>query len=385
MWSVQTGKLLDVLTGHTAPISSLAFAPLSASTDHLASASWDGTVRIWSVFGRSRATEPFQLGNEVLSVAYRPDGKEMACSTLDGNITFFDIAESRQTSVIEGRKDVSGGRLQDDKMTATNNASTKYFNSLAYTADGTCLIAGGSSKYVLIYDIQDGVAVKKFQISENLSLDGTQEFLDSRRMTEAGVSIEALDLRGDEEDLNDRVDITLPGAQKGDLSRRKYRRAARTMCVRFSPTGRTWAAASTEGLLLYGLDETTTFDPLDLDIDITPESLLETIEEGDHLMALIMAFRLNEQPLILRAYEAVPWTDIKLIARQVPQIYLLTLLRFIAGHMQNSPHVEFDLTWSQALMTAHGRFLASRSSEFASVFRSLQRSVSDFEHNISKM
>jgi periodic tryptophan protein 2 len=157
------------------------------------------------------------------------------------------------------------------------------------------------------------------------------------------------------------------------------------MCVRFSPTGRAWAAASTEGLLLYGLDDTTTFDPFDLDIDITPESLLETIEDGDHLLALIMAFRLNEQPLILRAYESVPPTDIKLIARQVPEVYLLTLLRFIASHMENSPHVEFDLLWSQALMTAHGRYLGSRSSEFASVFRSLQRSVSEFEQNIAKL
>ena len=382
MWSVQTGKLLDVLTGHTAPIGSLAFSPSGAQ---LASASWDNTVRTWSVFGRSRATEPFQLSAEVLSVTYRPDGKEIACSTLDGQITFFDVTESRQTSVIEGRKDVSGGRMQDDRMSAANNASSKYFNSLAYTADGTCIIAGGSSKYVLIYDVRDGVMIKKFQISENLSLDGTQEFLDSRKMTEAG-PVDGLDLRGDEEDLNDRVDITLPGAQRGDLSKRKYRRAARTMCVRFSPTGRSWAAASTEGLLLYGLDDTTTFDPYDLDIDITPESLLETIEDGDHLLALIMAFRLNEQPLILRAYEAVPASDIRLIARQVPEVYLLTLLRFIALHMESSPHVEFDLCWSQALMTAHGRYLGQRSSgEFASVFRSLQRSIAEFEQNITRM
>jgi len=318
-------------------------------------------------------------------VTYRPDGREIACSTLDGQITFFDVTESRQTSVIEGRKDVSGGRMQDDRMSAANNASSKYFNSLAYTADGTCIIAGGSSKYVLIYDVRDGVMIKKFQISENLSLDGTQEFLDSRKMTEAG-PVDGLDLRGDEEDLNDRVDITLPGAQRGDLSKRKYRRAARTMCVRFSPTGRSWAAASTEGLLLYGLDDTTTFDPYDLDIDITPESLLETIEDGDHLLALITAFRLNEQPLILRAYEAVPASDIRLIARQVPEVYLLTLLRFIALHMESSPHVEFDLCWSQALMTAHGRYLGQRSSgEFASVFRSLQRSIAEFEQNITRM
>ncbi|KAJ9123696.1 hypothetical protein QFC24_003470 [Naganishia onofrii] len=381
MWSVQTGKLLDILTGHTAPISSLAFNPTG---DQIASSSWDKSIRVWSVFGRSRATEPFQLSTEALSVAYRPDGKELAASTLDGQITFFDVAESKQTGVIEGRKDISGGRLIDDRMSAANNASTKYFNSMAYTADGSCLIAGGSSKYVVIYDVRDGVMVKKFQISENLSLDGTQEFLDSRKLTDAG-PVDNLDLRGEEEDLQDRLDHTLPGAQRGDLSKRKYRRAARTMCVRFSPTGRTWAAASTEGLLIYGLDETTIFDPFDLDIDITPQSLVETIVDGDFLMALIMAFRLNEKSLIQRAYEAVPPSDIQLTARQIPQLYLLTFLRFIANHAETQPHVEFDLLWITGLLTAHGAYLGARSSEFASVFRALQKGVMDFEQTIAKM
>ncbi|GHJ86265.1 hypothetical protein NliqN6_2667 [Naganishia liquefaciens] len=381
MWSVQTGKLLDILTGHTAPISCLAFSP---GGDQIASSSWDKTIRVWSVFGRSRATEPFQLSTEVLSVAYRPDGKELAASSLDGQITFFDVAESKQTGVMEGRKDISGGRMIDDRMSAANNASTKYFNSMAYTADGSCLIAGGSSKYVVIYDVRDGVMVKKFQISENLSLDGTQEFLDSRRLTDAG-PIDNLDLRGEEEDLQDRLDTTLPGAQRGDLSKRKYRRAARTMCVKFSPTGRMWAAASTEGLLIYGLDETTVFDPFDLDIDITPQALVDTIADGDFLLALIMAFRLNEKTLIQRAYEAVPPSDIKLLARQIPQVYLLAFLRFIAHHAETQPHVEFDLLWITALLTAHGAYLSGRSGDFASVFRALQKGVIDFEQNIAKI
>lgn len=33
------------------------------------------------------------------------------------------------------------------------------------------------------------------------------------------------------------------------------RPAARTRCVALSPTGRTWAAATTEGVVLYGTDD----------------------------------------------------------------------------------------------------------------------------------
>ena len=387
LWSVQTGKLLDVLAGHEAPISSVAFSP--SGTNQLISGSWDRTVRVWNVFGRSRAVEPFSFNSDVLAVAIRPDGKEMAISTLDGQITFFDIQQGKQINVIEGRKDISGGRKADDRVTAANNASGKSFNSLSYTADGRCILAGGNSKYVVLYDVREGegVMVKKFQISENLSLDGTQEFLDSRKMNEAGINTDLIDTRGDESDLEDRMDTSLPGASRGagDMSIRKYRQEARTKCIRFSPTGRTWAAASTEGLLIYSLDETVSFDPFDLSIDLTPQSIIEVLSAREFLKSLIMAFRLSEKPLIQQVYEAIPRGDIRLVARQLPLIYVPQLLRFVADHLERSPHLEFDLLWVNALLMAHGRHLRERSGEFASVFRALQKGLGDFEQSLSRL
>ncbi|RDX45204.1 WD40 repeat-like protein [Lentinus brumalis] len=381
MWSVQTGKLLDVLTGHEAPISSLAFSPTG---NYLASGSWDKSVRVWTVFGRSHAVEPFQLSADVLAVAFRPDGKELAAASLDGQVMFFDVNLGQQTNLIDGRKDISGGRKADDRVTAANSASGKAFNSLAYTADGRCIIAGGNSKYVVIYDVREGVMVKKFQISQNLSLDGTEEFLDSRKITDAG-NVDLIDDRGDESDLEDRMDTALPGAQTGDMSKRKYRQEARTKCVRFSPTGRAWAAASTEGLLIYSVDESIAFDPFDLDIDLTPQAVLATLAQKEYLKALVMTFRLNEKPLILKVYEAVPRADIRLLARGLPVVYVGPLLRFVAEHMERSPHVEFDLLWTTALLGAHGRHLRDRAGEYASVLRALQKGLTDFEQLISRL
>ncbi|KAI0755055.1 WD40 repeat-like protein [Daedaleopsis nitida] len=381
MWSVQTGKLLDVLTGHEGPISSLAFSPAG---NFLASGSWDKSVRVWTVFGRSHAVEPFQLSADVLAVAFRPDGKELAAASLDGQVLFFDVNLGKQTNLIDGRRDISGGRKADDRVTAANSASGKAFNSLAYTADGRCVIAGGNSKYVVIYDVREGVMVKKFQISQNLSLDGTEEFLDSRKVTEAG-NVDLIDDRGDESDLEDRMDTALPGAQHGDMSKRKYRQEARTKCVRFSPTGRAWAAASTEGLLIYSVDESVAFDPFDLDIDLTPQALLTTLAQKEYLKALVMAFRLNEKPLVQKVYESVPRADIRLIARGLPVVYVGPLVRFVAEHMERSPHVEFDLLWASALLGAHGRHLRDRSGEYASVLRALQKGLTDFEQLISRL
>ena len=64
------------------------------------------------------------------------------------------------------------GRKMNDRMTSDNNASSRYFTSIAYSADGTCLLAGGNSKYVCIYEISQQILLKKFQISFNRSLDG---------------------------------------------------------------------------------------------------------------------------------------------------------------------------------------------------------------------
>lgn len=387
LWSVQTGKLLDVLAGHEGPISSLAFSPSGAN--QLVSGSWDRNIRVWNVFGRSRAVEPLSLNSDVLAVAIRPDGKELAASTLDGQITFFDIQHGKQTNVIEGRKDVSGGRKADDRVTAANNASGKAYNSLAYTADGRCILAGGNSKYVVLYDVREGegVMVKKFQISENLSLDGTEEFLDSRKVNEAGINVNLIDQRGEDSDPDDRMDVSLPGASRGagDLSKRRYRPEARTKCVGFSPTGRAWAAASTEGLLIYSLDETLSFDPFDLSIDLTPQSILSVLSSREFLKALVMAFRLTEKPLIQHVYESIPRGDIRLTSRQLPVVYVPQLLRFIADHLDRSPHLEFDLLWVNALLMAHGRYLRERSGEFASVFRALQKGLTDFEQAISRL
>ena len=387
LWSVQTGKLLDILTGHEGPVSSLDFSP--AGANQLASGSWDRTVRVWSIFGRSRAVEPFTLNSDVLAVAFRPDGKELATSTLDGQIMFFNVQEGKQTNTIEGRKDIAGGRKADDRVTAANSTSGKSFNSLAYSADGRCLLAGGNSKYVVLYGVREGegIMVKRYQISENLSLDGTQEFLDSRKLNQAGINVDLIDNRGDESDLEDRMDTSLPGTTQraGDLSKRKYRPEARTKCIRFSPTGRAWAAASTEGLLIFSLDETVLFDPFDLSIDITPQSVLDVLGSREYLKALVMAFRLNEKPLIQKVYESVPHGDIRLTARQLPVMYIPPLLQFVADHLGRSPHLEFDLVWLNALLMTHGRYLRDRSEEHASVFRMLQKALVDLEQSISRM
>lgn len=163
VWALQTGKLLEVLSGHEGPIACLAY---SSSTSMLASGSWDGTLKLWDIYNNS-CIETFEHGCDVLAVAFRSDGKEVACTATDGNIYFWDTDSGEQKKNIEGRRDLAGGRVTTDRKTKENLTKSKYFTSISYSADGTSVLVGGKSKYICIYCIQTGVLVKKFQLSHN--------------------------------------------------------------------------------------------------------------------------------------------------------------------------------------------------------------------------
>lgn len=45
---------------------------------------------------------------------------------------------------IEGRRDIAGGRLAGDRRAAGNATSGQCFTSLAYSADGSLLLAGAA-------------------------------------------------------------------------------------------------------------------------------------------------------------------------------------------------------------------------------------------------
>jgi len=50
---------------------------------------------------------------------------QIAVATLSGNITIFDIKSAGQVTTIEGRNDLSAGRLETDIITARKNAQAK--------------------------------------------------------------------------------------------------------------------------------------------------------------------------------------------------------------------------------------------------------------------
>jgi periodic tryptophan protein 2 len=407
---MKTGRLLDVLSGHQGPVSGLQFNPLQPV---LASSSWDKTVKLWDVFETKAATMTFEHASDVLCVAFRPDGKELAASSLDGHILVWNAIDGEQSGMIEARRDVAGGRKDSDKSTFAAQAASSCFSALCYSADGEALIAGGNTKWVCIYNVARRLCVKKFAISENRSLDGVASQLNSKRMTEAGPLAE-IDHDSNDEcgDVGDRRDDSLPGVARGAHAKRR-RPAARTHSTRFAPSGRSWAAATTEGLLIFSLDQVpaepppclpqrehqttffnecsanawqvSSFDPLDLSLDVTPARIFESLEACNWLDALLMALRLNEAPVLRAVYQRVPVAEIPLLAAALPEPYLKRMLQLIAAQTADSPHFELGLRWAEHLLLNHHDGIAQARASYAPVLRAVHQAFSVQMTDLAKL
>ncbi|XP_031265201.1 periodic tryptophan protein 2 [Pistacia vera] len=380
VWSMKTGRLLDILSGHEGPVHGLAFSPTNAV---LASSSWDKTVRLWDVFEGKGSVESFPHTHDVLTVVYRPDGRQLACSTLDGLIHFWDPINGELMYTIEGRRDIAGGRLMTDRRSAANSSSGKYFTTLCYSADGSYILAGGSSKYICMYDVADQVLLRRFQITHNLSLDGVLDFLNSKNMTESG-PVDLIDddnsdtEEGVDKQTRGKLDYDLPGAMPN-----RGRPIIRTKCLRLAPTGRSFAAATTEGVLVYSIDESFIFDPTDLDIDVTPQAVDAALNEDQPNRALILSLRLNEDSLIKKCIFAVSPVDIPAVASSIPHKYMQRLIEALSDLLESCPHLEFILRWSQELCKTHGNSIQQNSRNLLPSLKSLQKAITRIHQDLA--
>jgi periodic tryptophan protein 2 len=80
-WNVQTGHLLQVISGHQGPISCLAFAQ-----NTLVTASWDHTVKIHAIFARKLNVETLEHGSQITAIAINASQTQVAVATMKGEI-----------------------------------------------------------------------------------------------------------------------------------------------------------------------------------------------------------------------------------------------------------------------------------------------------------
>nr|XP_053626485.1 LOW QUALITY PROTEIN: periodic tryptophan protein 2 homolog [Cherax quadricarinatus] len=376
LWSLQSGRLLEVLSGHEGPVVSVQFssqpgsgAPLMAST------AWDATLKVWDAIDSTTAKETIALSSDGLCVCIRPDGKQLAVATLDGQITMFNPLTGQQEANIIGRNDLGAGKADADKISAKKNLQSKWINVYYLEEDRV--------KNVCIYSIDDELLIKKFEITQNRSFDAMDEIINRRKMAENNINLALVEDREDENGKS--IHIKLPGTRQGDMSCRAFRPEVRVTSLTFSPTGRSWAASSSEGLLVYSLDNDWLFDPLSLDISNTPSAIKQKLKEKDYMAALMMAVRINIKSLQQEVIETIPVHTISLIVNNLPQLYVEGVLRYLSEAVESTPHIGLYSQWATLLVTHHGQTLKNRAPQIMSTLNALQRALSIHHTNLSKV
>lgn len=140
LWSVETGREIARLSGHTDALSAVAFA---ASGALLASGAADHSVRLWDV---DQATKEYRQTlllrghvDMISSLAFSPDGRLLASASLDRTIRLWTIESGEQMFVL---RDHQGS-----------------INTIAFSADGRLLVSASVDGTARIWDVSSGETV----------------------------------------------------------------------------------------------------------------------------------------------------------------------------------------------------------------------------------
>jgi WD40 repeat protein/transcriptional regulator with XRE-family HTH domain len=178
IWDAITGEVLYTLSGHTLPVTAVAFHPAST---RLVTASWDGTVRVWKITPASEALFIPIDSSWSLRPSYSPDGTELLADipteaaanvwdttsgkellTLKEEAASFSLTSySPDGSVIAGISeqtiflfDARTGQLRA-RLTGHTDAIT----AIDFSPDGTQLASGSSNGEIILWDIAQGKAL----------------------------------------------------------------------------------------------------------------------------------------------------------------------------------------------------------------------------------
>lgn len=185
-----TGKYRANLKGHTASINDIAF---TTDGEMLASASIDGTIRLWNpqttqhLDTFEEKVDPGDRVPQVYTVVFSPDGQTLASVSGIRNVSrpkvqFWDVNTSKHKRILKGDpNDVSAIAFSPDKTTLASSGSggdssirlwdvrtgklkatyighSSIVTALAFSPDGTLLASGGGydDAIVQLWDIATG-------------------------------------------------------------------------------------------------------------------------------------------------------------------------------------------------------------------------------------
>jgi cytochrome c len=165
IWQKGQNKPADVLTGHGAPVVQLAVSP---DGETLASASWDGTARLWPLAGGApRVLEGHR--QNVNGVAFTRDGRALVSVGYDGTLRIWPLAAAGSPRILTLPSPLNAVAVaQSGQIIAAGASGKVFFLSAAGDATGEveaaaapliALAISGNDKRIAASSIKGAIAI----------------------------------------------------------------------------------------------------------------------------------------------------------------------------------------------------------------------------------
>ena len=213
-----------ILRGDADGVRTIAYSPDGRT---LASADFDGTLRLWDTKARTTLGRPLRgHTNEVWGLSFSPDGRTLASSSFDGTVRLWSVQEQRP-------------------LGAPIDARVGAVRSVAFSPDGHTLAFGGSDRTVRLWDVREGEAVGAPWRGHRSSVMSVAFSPDGRTLASGGA------------DRTVRLWDVRTGKPRGPAL---DGHAGKVVSVAFSPDGRTLASSDLAGAVR--LWDVSTHEPL---------------------------------------------------------------------------------------------------------------------------
>jgi WD40 repeat protein/serine/threonine protein kinase len=200
------------LLGHTGEVYFVTYSPDGA---RLATASQDGTVRVWDAARfETQLTLRGHVG-EVTGVSFSPDGRTLASAGEDHTVRLWDAHSGKELKVLRAHTDT-------------------VFNAV-FSPDGTLLASGGADKVVRLWDPGSGNPIATLP-GHSDDVEHLAFSPDGRLLATAG---------------GEHANVDSPSVKLWNVANRTERATLHghgvdVLCVAFSPDGRILASASSD-------------------------------------------------------------------------------------------------------------------------------------------